>query len=380
MDRKKIVYISSVRYPTEKAYGVTVFHTMKALEKIGFSTLIFEPFSAHKHMDANNNRKLLLSVLSMLLSSSRNTKTKFHAKRILMGFLGRSISNEDYPIIWTRDPIIGILGLKKRRETKLVIEVHQNLSFLDKIALKALTLFAEVVIAPISLNLKEQLEKSKYKFDASKIVLCPMGVPDTFFKARTPRRRIDIRDIRMSYVGGLKSNGIDQGIKEIVSCISTINNQSKDFQIKINLYGLSESEENEMRLLFVQEYQNRSILSQQRQSHEDLIPKIQNDDIFLLPYPEGDYFHARFPLKALEYAALGRPIMVSDTPSHRNIFHEDEVWFFDYRSCNSFEYILRALIEHDELTSSKIKQALIKAENHSYTRRVEPILSKLNCI
>ena len=86
-----------------------------------------------------------------------------------MGFLGRSISNEDYPIIWTRDPIIGILGLKKRRETKLVIEVHQNLSFLDKFALKALTLFAEVVIAPISLNLKEQLEKSKYKFDASKI-------------------------------------------------------------------------------------------------------------------------------------------------------------------------------------------------------------------
>ena len=41
MLKRRIIYISTVRYPTEKAYGVTIKYTMKALDELGFQTFDF---------------------------------------------------------------------------------------------------------------------------------------------------------------------------------------------------------------------------------------------------------------------------------------------------------------------------------------------------
>ena len=205
-----------------------------------------------------------------------------------------------------------------------------------------------------------------------------MGVPEEFFKARTIRSSVDIQNIRMTYVGGLTSNGIDQGVKEIIGCIQNLNNQSNTYHIGLHLYGLSQAEEIEIRHVFPNEFENQSILCEKRQAHETLIPKLQDTDIFLLPYPDGDFFKARFPLKALEYAALARPIMVSDTPSHRNIFLDEEVWFFQDHSCESFKLALRMLLENEEIASRKIELAFTKAKNYTYAQRVAEIVNRFS--
>jgi glycosyltransferase involved in cell wall biosynthesis len=205
-----------------------------------------------------------------------------------------------------------------------------------------------------------------------------MGVPEEFFKPKTRRTRLNARKITMTYVGGLTSNGVDQGIKNIILCIQSHNCKLIEPRIDFHLFGLSATEELELRKSFPDEFKNQSIVCEKRQPHRTLVPKLQEADVFLLPYPEGDFFNVRFPLKALEYAALARPIMVSDTPSHRNIFNEREVWFFNQRSCEDFLIILKKLIDNEETTSKKVELAYAKAENFTYRRRVEKIVEKFH--
>ena len=114
-----------------------------------------------------------------------------------------------------------------------------------------------------------------------------------------------------------------------------------------------------------------------RQNHEVLLPKLRECDAFILPYPEGDFFKNRFPLKALEYAALRRPILATETISHLNIFTNSEAWFYKPGNCISlFEAIMR-IIQSPAEVKTKIDLAFKKAQSHSYKKRVTDILDKL---
>jgi glycosyltransferase involved in cell wall biosynthesis len=184
--------------------------------------------------------------------------------------------------------------------------------------------------------------------------------------------------VKVAYVGGLYSNGVDQGIKDIISLVLDLNRVSKSYQFELKLFGTSESEEDELMKLFSKQIYSNVISSERRQLHSDLIPSLLKFDIFLLPYPKGDYFNDRFPLKALEYAALQRPIVASDTPSHRNIFGEDEVFYFNLESKENFHKALMDAVNNRELSSWKIALAYAKAQSYTYTNRVRKIVQRIN--
>ena len=58
----RIVYFSVVRYPTEKAYGVTVFYTMQALGELGHQPIVISP-SNFVEFGENSAKKLVLNFL-----------------------------------------------------------------------------------------------------------------------------------------------------------------------------------------------------------------------------------------------------------------------------------------------------------------------------
>ena len=378
MATKSIIYVSPVRYPTEKAYGVTIKYTMAALELFGYECKVvdFQALTASRFSQCFRNQ--YMKKLNRLIDHLGFGRLLFNLKRLLVALVARQQFSRESQILWTRDPLIALTLNLTRKPSSTVIEVHQVPHFLDKILMRSASARQSVILAPISIDLQNRLLQSRFNFSAQSIILCPMGVPEEFFKARTIRSSVDIQNIRMTYVGGLTSNGIDQGVKEIIGCIQNLNNQSNTYHIGLHLYGLSQAEEIEIRHVFPNEFENQSILCEKRQAHETLIPKLQDTDIFLLPYPDGDFFKARFPLKALEYAALARPIMVSDTPSHRNIFLDEEVWFFQDHSCESFKLALRMLLENEEIASRKIELAFTKAKNYTYAQRVAEIVNRFS--
>ncbi len=349
---------------------------MAALQQVGYKCQVFDYYDLLGRKIQRHFKSKSLVALRKFGLDFLPRRTVFNLKRLLMSLAARHLFAKNDYILWTRDPLMALILNLTQKLPNTVIEVHQVPHFLDKIFMRIVSVKESVLLAPISLELKNRLLKSRLNFNAQSIILCPMGVPDEFFDAKTERVKFNKKSITITYVGGLKSNGFDQGIKEIIGFIRNFNNQSNEVHLNFHLYGISTPEESEIRKLFPHEINNYSIKCEPRQPHETLIPKLQKTDIFLLPYPEGVYFNARFPLKALEYAALARPIMVSDTPSHRNIFDEKEVWFFNQRSYENFVSTLKMLLDNEDIVAVKVALAYEKAENFTYRRRIEKILER----
>ena len=111
-----------------------------------------------------------------------------------------------------------------------------------------------------------------------------------------------------------------------------------------------------------------------RQNHDNLLAELQKCNVFILPYPEGNYFKSRFPIKAMEYAALRRPILVTNTISHRNIFNNTEVWFYEPQNCASLFNTMIEMNKNPSETNKKIQSAFNKSLNFTYLKRVENVL------
>ena len=378
MDTNEVIYLSPVRYPTDKAYGVTIRYTMASLENLGFQIKVIDP-----QWIINQGYSSVLDVrftqtLKRLVKSGNFSRSNYNLVRLMVALTARHLFKNQKEILWTRDPLIALMVNLLRRTSNIVIEIHQNPHLIDKILLKVLSRKNRTILAPISLELHNKMKRSRLNFSMQNVVLCPMGVPDEFLKSASPRDKVNYRKVKVAYVGGLRSTGVDQGIKELIKFIIKINLTSDLCQFELKLFGLSEAEENELKTDFLLQIGENVISSERRQVHGDLIPKLLKCDIFLLPYPESDFFNARFPLKALEYAALRRPIVASSTPSHRNIFQNEEVFYFRLGSCEDFHRALLEAAMNEELVSKKIELAFAKATDHSYVNRVLRVINRFS--
>lgn len=75
--------------------------------------------------------------------------------------------------------------------------------------------------------------------------------------------------------------------------------------------------------------------------HEEAFERIGNFDIATLP----ELCYPGTPIKLLEYAALGRPIVAPDYPSIRDLFDPDEVYFLPEKGPSSLASAIEELIE-----------------------------------
>jgi glycosyltransferase involved in cell wall biosynthesis len=253
-----------------------------------------------------------------------------------------------------------------------------NLSFIDKLILRVVQRSGKLAIAPISLELEKSLKKSWFNFDQTKMIFSPMAVPDSFFGEKSRIFLEDKNNITLSYVGSLYSTGYDQKIVDLIRCIEKINSQFPSRKIKFELFGI----ENELIPMLENKFRDMKLKGllniNPRDLHENLIPKLRACDVFILPYPDGVFFRNRFPLKALEYAALFRPIFVTDTTSHRNIFNDEEVWFYKQGDCLELGNALMKLNLNSNETQLKLEAAYAKASKHKYSARVNKILKVIS--
>jgi glycosyltransferase involved in cell wall biosynthesis len=114
-----------------------------------------------------------------------------------------------------------------------------------------------------------------------------------------------------------------------------------------------------------------------RSSQSFILEKSADYDVGILPYPEGKFFANRFPLKVMEYAALGKPIIISATEGHENILTRDEAWFYDILSIESLRQCIFEICSNSELVFSRQELAFEKSRLFTYENRVNRILGVL---
>jgi glycosyltransferase involved in cell wall biosynthesis len=79
-------------------------------------------------------------------------------------------------------------------------------------------------------------------------------------------------------------------------------------------------------------------------------------------------------LKAFEYLACGRPIVVSQLPVFREIFNSQNAIFVPYNDVEAWVNAIRRLQDDEELRTALSKQARSTAEQYDWTKRAARIL------
>jgi hypothetical protein len=369
----KIVYLSTSRLPTEKAYGVTVMESSKAARSLGIEFTVCAPGIKSEHvkeqivsipaikfpkflrnMDFSGLRMAFFRLNSILIPLVATGMKKFHKCEF----------------IWLRDPLSALVLSSIVRRKRILLEIHHrpiglNLSLTRKLSKKN-----NLSFAALTPKLLEQIQND---VPGIKILEAPMGVPESFFKSRDVAKKES--KIRFLYIGKGESSGFDNGLGVLVGDFGralelhpnismTFLGLEPRYQVLITkrMVELGIGKEKVMFLDHVPHFQVPSIL----ESH----------DVGVLPYLESTYNNERFPIKSLEYAASELSILASETEGHLSLIGPKNAFFYKPGEVNSFESQVTELAKNLALKAEKIANAKIWAENFTYSKRIQRVVNQ----
>lgn len=117
-----------------------------------------------------------------------------------------------------------------------------------------------------------------------------------------------------------------------------------------------------------------------RKPHEEVPLWLRAADALVLPHT-AKFDIAKFdasPVKLFEYMASGRPVVVSDLPSMREIVDESMVWFFEPDNPQSLaDAMHRALLQKKE-AGLKINKAREEVGRYSWDRWADNVVAFIN--
>jgi len=368
----RILFVLLARFPSEKAYSVTTTNTIMALKKIGHNVEILSPNDSSAFRNGFWGELAFRWCSWALAFKSRfrflNRWRFYLFLPVWLSVVKSKIRTRNYDLVWSRNLIIPIfLGKNYRTFT----ELHSLPKSLTQIILR-LTGSNSHVLGPISPYLLRQVTGGILSDFES--VLAPMAAPKHFFRSTEYENVGSIR--KLCYIGRLTSLGVDQGVVHFIESMIEIIKLNED--ITLLLIGVSEND-------FLANSQSK--LADFPKNRIKFLPNVKHDEIpnyaydvdaFVLPYCEKSEFRGRFPIKAIEYAAMGRPIIASDIPSHREVLSDNYVWF--YSPCKPES--LMSTVARIEMNSFEAKRKIVLAQEFAnqftYEARVQRIIKTLD--
>lgn len=172
------------------------------------------------------------------------------------------------------------------------------------------------------------------------------------------------------YVGSTRYEW--KGIKVLLEAVSKLDG------VRLNIVGEVNTKVKQLPAF-------ESLKKRQRIKEWGYIPPVNVPDVLgraiigVLPTSDDKLISKKFtsPLKLLEYMAAGMAIVASDLPSTREIVNEEEALLVKPGNPDSLAEGIKKLIEDPELRNTLARNALVKAEQFSWERRAEKIVSFL---
>ena len=327
----KILYLSSVRIPTEKAAGLAIVRQCQAFVEIGHTVELLVPIRSHKDC----------STVEVMYGFKPDFTIK-KIRSLALFFLGKPgfyfmlvcesvkmffyyLIKGKHDLIYSRDQFLLLAFVLGGATDKIVLELHtKQTDFVTRFVAKRVK---KIIV--ISGGLKEYYERELGRND---ITIEPSGVnleqftnlPDAFSIKK--KLLLPLDKIIFGYVGKYKTMGEDKGVGDIIRAFARA--YKKNNNIYLLLVGIEDSEKNEV-LATAQDCELPSLaflvlaLDQKR-----FAEYVIASDVLLMNYPNSEHYAWYMsPTKLFAYLAVGHPIISSDLPSIRSVVDDEDVLF-----------------------------------------------------
>jgi glycosyltransferase involved in cell wall biosynthesis len=354
---KYITFILNVRFPTEKAYGVTTEFTLRAIEET--KTCLVTVITPN--LDKNLNSNLRVLEVRLPFADLYNYANKswpslgpyfftfwkmFYPFKLLIQI---SKSNN---LIWSRDIFTSLVFSLAGFNT--LCEIHRTPSKLDSFFLFILKRVSKSNFAFISIFLRDKL-----KINSNRSIVLPMAVNKKEIVKRV------YQGLENEFIIGYVGSPSSSGNKLLLDCIyeAALYFSREDSSIIFRLVGIEKKDFGQLTL-------PKNLVTIGRVSRDTALVEIDKFKIGLVLYPETKYFFDSFPIKIVEYAARGVPILASSTSAHRNILGN-----FNADSSISLINAIIYLKNNNVLLNSLSKSAQHWVRNFTFQNRAKQVLT-----
>ncbi len=364
----------------KKAYRITTIKTAESIYDNNFSLFYLGPLSATPEIgivpfkEYRRYLTLLLSLNSKFFAVKGLDRLSFVVQRLMLKIfiLVFRMKLRSY-VLWTRDLDLG--NFASKCGIKVACEIHQKFSKRETSLLKNMRHANTPWLMPISRNLQMHVE-SLVGAHYERLTYLPMGVDDMFFTQSKLHTEYDLsQTVRIGYLGSYQTLGISAGLEQLISNLHLLSDISVDLSIVGVGFEAVHILEKHLKDCELRNPNPRFHLRiKDWISHESIPSFLTSFHALILPYTENSINFYRFPIKSLEYASSGVPILCSDTSSHRSIFSASEVFFYDTTSPLSLRAAISQIFSDQSERKLRSSKALHLAKEHSYAKRAKTLI------
>jgi len=346
----KLLYLATVRLPTEKAHGLQIMKTCEAFASQGVSVELVVP---GRKSVLGNDPFLYYGVQKNFLL--RNVASPDFVQFGVLGFIatvvmfsewvkwGRSFWDAD--IVYSRDSLVLLQYVLLGR--KLVYEAHRKPSFSDRLVSRV----AHRVVV-ITESLKNEF--IRLGVDPSRIIVAHDAVDSA------PSNVEKMEPDTITYAGSFSR---EKGIDTVVAAATLLPER------RFVLVG-----DNSKRLLSLPP----NVCLEGLKAPHEARHMLARSSVVLVPNSARFASSSTFtsPMKLFEALASGSRVVVADVPAIREVVDEQSVWFFEPDDAESLAHVItQALADPDG--ENRVARALQTAERYSWKGRAEKIITAL---
>ncbi len=363
MEKKlpKIVYVTNVRLPTEKAHGLSTVKLSEALAQVGYEVDIITPFlwrkkerNIFKHYGVKKNFKIFKVPTIDLMPLGIPEKIAF-----IIQIFSFSIFAFFYVLI-------------KYRGSKKVLYFSHDCIPLYFLTFMSDNIFYDVHHFPkknfiyrrvmkkakgFSVQTKWKVKELGRKWGINKenIVYWPNGTDVDSFKLNISKNdakkqlNLSVEKKIVLYTGQLFDW---KGVDTLVRAISVIQEDSDVYIVGGSKKDIEAVKER------IKEAANKRIKFIPFQSHKDMPVWLCAADVLVLPNTGKQKVSLYYtsPMKLFEYMASGTPIVASDIPSITEILNTNNAFLAEADNSNSFGDVINKVLSGTSADTEKIAQ------------------------
>lgn len=380
----KLLYITNLRLPTDKAHGVQIMKSCEAFAQFAELELIVprlkplsekDPFSYYGvRRDFTIKKVPVFEILALTKWVwgwvGYIQSLSFSTSAILYLFLKNRLHDHN-TILYSRDYMtLFILALFGAHP---VAEIHDYRSKNPKRRINYMLKGCRRIIVNSEGTLKALRDHYPNNLQLKTAQVVSNGVDFSYFDIKETkeiaRQKLGIISNKkiLGYLGRLETVGREKGIAEIIRSFLATNEDAI-------LYVVGGP--NHLVEKYRQEFDSSDKIVFCGHVDYALAPLyLRSFDAVIIPVPEGKHAQTTSPIKLFEYLASGKVIIAPRIPSIVQYLNSNNSILFDPNNTEALSEKIKVAINNKELSDKLSQQSLLDAKNYSWQSRAKLILN-----